>query len=711
MLLLAAALALLLFGDGGVVQAQSSRVLVSNRAFFDRDLAAHFDNYDLAQEFYTGSNEEGYTLTSVTLILHSPGVGTAPTVKIFSGSANGTEVATLSDLGGSKWGAPDGTTLARRTRYWVVAEGGNYEWHTTGIQETSTSAPGFNILHYRESRGKDTTGSFVKTQSRPLMITVEGTIIFTTNTAASGAPAITAPNVFRVPAALGVSFSGIIDPQGKTNIADSATYRWQRFDSAGATLETDSIGTASTYTLTEADVGKTLKVVVNFTDDYGISEGPLTSAATSAITAAATDCNAPPTLVGGATFLGGARKLGVGVDTWYGFDSFFSGTGSLDNVTFTTADANIYEIEQVLYVPNDNGLDVVVKNSNQEYSLSTSDANTLVLHVCDQGLYEFRNASRGTIDYFFIHTGQNWLTHAERTIYLSQDTAAPTLDSATVDRTSLALTFSEDLGAAASLANGAFTVKKTPRNAVQTTLTLDSGAPPSVSGSTVTLTLDSASRVKAADTNVLVSYTSPMSGTDNKLVDKFGNEAATFTDVAVTNTTVNIAAGGAPAITAPNVFRVPAALGVDLSGITDPEGTTNIADNATYKWQRFDATGSSLETDSIGTASTYTLTDADAGKTLKVVVNFTDDDNNSEGPLTSAATSAITAAASCNAPTLVGGATFLGAARKLGVGAQFYILDRGPTLYGFTNLAGITGNAGMLDSATFTTAASNTYEI
>ena len=134
----------------------------------------------------------------------------------------------------------------------------------------------------------------------------------------------------------------------------------------------------------------------------------------------------------------------------------------------------------------------------------------------------------------------NWSTHAERTIYLSQDTAAPTLDSATVDGTSLALTFSEDLGAAASLANGAFTVKRT-RNAAQTTLTLDSGAPPSISGSTVTLTLDSASSVKESDTSVLVSYTSPTSGTANKLVDKFGNEAATFTDVAVTNTTVNIA--------------------------------------------------------------------------------------------------------------------------------------------------------------------------
>ena len=88
-------------------------------------------------------------------------------------------------------------------------------------------------------------------------------------------------------------------------------------------------------------------------------------------------------------------------------------------------------------------------------------------------------------------------------------------------------------------------------------------------------------------------------------------------------------------------------LGVDLSGVTDTDGVTNIAANATYKWQRFDATGTTLDTDSIGTDAAYTLTDTDATKTLKVVVNFTDDASNSEGPLTSAPTSAITAAASC----------------------------------------------------------------
>ena len=52
-----------------------------------------------------------------------------------------------------------------------------------------------------------------------------------------------------------------------------------------------------------------------------------------------------------------------------------------------------------------------------------------------------------------------------------------------------------------------------------------------------------------------------------------------------------------------------------------------------FQWVRVDA--SDNETD-IGTnSSTYTLVAADAGKTFKVQVRFTDDAGYSEGPLTS----------------------------------------------------------------------------
>ena len=311
-------------------------------------------------------------------------------------------------------------------------------------------------------------------------------------------------------------------------IATNATYKWQRFNAAGTTLETDSIGTDATYTLTDTDATKTLKVVVNFTDDASNSEGPLASAATSAITAAAT-C-AAPTYVGGATQLGPARKVAVEQFTsgliFFGF-SASDGAGSLDKTTFTTAAPNDYEI---LGVATGNNQFII----SLDKLLTPAEKSTLVLHICDQA-YAFAPVTNPTLtpaNYIF-NTPQSWSTHAERTVYLSEDTAAPTFATATVNGSTLVVTLSEELGAAADLANSAFTVKKGSSGTTQTL----SGTP-SISGSTVTLTL--ATAVTATDTAVKVAYAKPTSGSANKLIDKFGNETVTFPDQAVTNnTTVN----------------------------------------------------------------------------------------------------------------------------------------------------------------------------
>ena len=97
-----------------------------------------------------------------------------------------------------------------------------------------------------------------------------------TNTTATGAPSINVRNVFRVSAVLTADLGGITDANGTTNIASSIAYQWVRVT---ATTETDISGaTASTYTLTTADVGNKIKVKVNFMDDAGNAEGPLTSA-------------------------------------------------------------------------------------------------------------------------------------------------------------------------------------------------------------------------------------------------------------------------------------------------------------------------------------------------------------------------------------------------------------------------------------------------
>ena len=96
----------------------------------------------------------------------------------------------------------------------------------------------------------------------------------------------------------------------------------------------------------------------------------------------------------------------------------------------------------------------------------------------------------------------------------------------------------------------------------------------------------------------------------------------------------NSPATGALAIS--GTARVGEPLAASTSGIADEDGLTNPA--FSYQWIRKDG---ATDTDIAGaTESSYTLSDADEGKTIRVRVSFTDDANNEES-LTSAATAAV----------------------------------------------------------------------
>ena len=94
---------------------------------------------------------------------------------------------------------------------------------------------------------------------------------------------------------------------------------------------------------------------------------------------------------------------------------------------------------------------------------------------------------------------------------------------------------------------------------------------------------------------------------------------------------------GAPTIS--GTPRVGQELTADTSAIMDADGLTT--PGYSYQWVRVDGES---ETD-IGTdSSTYTLLEADADKQIRVDVTFTDDESNTEGPLSSALTDTIAAA-------------------------------------------------------------------
>ena len=104
------------------------------------------------------------------------------------------------------------------------------------------------------------------------------------------------------------------------------------------------------------------------------------------------------------------------------------------------------------------------------------------------------------------------------------DGVRPTVRGVAVNGTTLTITFTKTLGAASSLANSAFTVKKRPAGGSEQTVSL-SGSP-SISGDTVTLTL--ASAVSDTDFGIKVRYDAPTTGADNTIRDMVGNDAESF---------------------------------------------------------------------------------------------------------------------------------------------------------------------------------------
>ena len=162
------------------------RVLVSNigqTEITENEDAGELTILDAAQEFTTGSNETGYTLSSIDLELTVASTSNFPVVKLFSGSANGTEVATLTAPTNASTGkttytftAPTAITLEGDTSYWVMAETGGGTWHTVGFAEDATPAPDWSIADGNEFRVFHSTGPFSTGTLVALMIRVNGTV-------------------------------------------------------------------------------------------------------------------------------------------------------------------------------------------------------------------------------------------------------------------------------------------------------------------------------------------------------------------------------------------------------------------------------------------------------------------------------------------------------------------------------------------------------
>ena len=414
------------------------------------------------------------------------------------------------------------------------------------------------------------------------------------NNPATGAPAIS--GTAQVGETLTADTSGVADEDGLDNAA--FTYQWLAGDS-------DIAGAAgSTYTPVEADEGKTVKVRVSFTDDGGNDE-TLTSAATEAVAGNEEPVAREDVAAWSATMTVEWVYQGYG---YYSTDA--KKAGSLSPASFevdgTTYTVKMVETQGWMYIGVDQELpfDFVLELDGARFA--SGDAS-------------FRSYSYGNI-YRWERTGLRWrdgdavevrLLRAfeDETAVNSAATGAPTI-SGTVQVGETLTADTSGIADEDGLDNAAFTYRWLADNA----------AIAGATGSTYTL----------ADADEGKAITVQVSFTDDAGNDETLTSAAT--DAVSAAPASNTPATGAPTVS--GTAQVGETLTAGTSGIVDADGLTNATFN--YQWLADDA-------DIAGaTGSTYTLVEADEGKTVKVRVSFTDDGGNDE-TLTSAATDAVAA--------------------------------------------------------------------
>ena len=417
------------------------------------------------------------------------------------------------------------------------------------------------------------------------------------NSPATGAPAIT--GTAQVGETLTADTSAIADADGLSGVTFS--YQWVTNDGSSDTDIPNA--TDSTYTLVDADEGKTMKVTVSFTDDAD-NEETLTSAATATVDTAP---NSPAT---GAPAISGTAQVGetLTVDT-----SGIADADGLTNVSYS------YQ-----WIRNDGSSDTDITDAaDSSYTLAAADGGKTIrvkVSFTDDGDNEESLTSDATAT---VDAAPN-----------SPATGAPTITgTAQVGETLTADT--AGIADADGLTNVSYSYQWAANDGSSDTDIQDA------TGSSYTLVdADEGKTVR-----VKVSFTDD-AGNDETLTS-----AATATvGFAVQEQIDNSPATGTLAIT--GTAQVGETLTADTSGIADADGLTNAA--YSYQWVANDGTS---DTDITGaTASTYTLVDADEGKTIKVTVSFTDDADNEE-TLTSAATATVDAAPNSpatGAPTISG---------------------------------------------------------
>ena len=387
---------------------------------------------------------------------------------------------------------------------------------------------------------------------------------------------------------------GIDDPDGLSDRAFG--YQWIRVESNGDVADIGS-ATASTYRAAAADVGRTLKVRVQFTDDGGNVER-LTSAASPVV-------------------------LGVPDRTE-------------PTAVISVSDARLTDSETAT---------VTVTFSEPVFGFVASD-----LTASSGGVLSGFTGADGDAVYTFTldkpATGSGTMN-----LNVAKGVAADGARNTNAAAAQVSVSYSNVENADAT---GAPTISGTAH--VGETLTAAPGSIADANGITGTpysyqwVRVESDSTEADIDGATGTSYKPVVADVGRTLKvrasfddDDGYSEARTSAATPVVARAPNTPATGVPTVT--GFAEVRYTLTADPSAIADTNGISGAT--FSYQWRQVDGEGAETDIDA-ATEATYTPAADDVGKTLKVQVSFTDDGGNDE-VRTSAATAAVTAAQ----PTLV----------------------------------------------------------
>ena len=553
-----------------------------------------------------------------------------------------------------------------------------YQWLADGADIPGATGSSYTLVDSDEGKAVSVTVSFTDDAGNEEELTSAATDAVEpetqeaqANTPATGAPTIS--GTAQVGETLTADLSSIKDDDGLDKAAFA--YQWQ---ADGADIPGETL---NCYTPVDADEGKTISVVVSFTDDAGYDE-ELTSAATDALEARP---NRPAT---GALTITGTARVGElltadvsnimdddgldraafayqwqadGTDLSGATDSSYtlaaSDEGKAISVTVSFTDYAGHE-ESFTSTPT-----AAVAAAAEEDEEPTDRPHGLTAEASDGAVVLTWTAPEGYRYDYRILRHRPELGEAEPLVYVEFTEAfgVTTYTDTEVEAGVLyvyrvtTIDFLGDAGEASSPVE-----IRMPATSQEQTANNPATGVPTITGTAQvgeTLTADT-SDISDDDglSNAVFSYQwqadgveiSGATGSAYTLADADAGKAisvkVSFTDDAGNDETLASAASAAvdakpntPATGEPTIngtAQIGETLTADTSAIADDDGLDNVA--FSYQWQADGAAISGATNDS------YTLADSDEGAAISVAVSFTDDAGNDE-TLTSAATAAVDA--------------------------------------------------------------------